>query len=281
MPAAYLSKVIETERTIIEPPDRLSFNFYELWKYRELFYFFAWRDIKVKYKQTYLGILWAILQPLALMLLFSFVFKNIHPHTTRMHYEIFVLAGIIVWNFFNSAISNASDSIITHSNIIKKIYFPRLIIPASSLLTAFFDFLIALFLFMLFCGIFNEMPDFTVFLYWPLAIFQLLMSAFGIGVFLSALTLKYRDFRYVIPFALQLLFFGSQIIYSLTTVAKGNWKYLLAINPMNGIIEMFRTPFLKSMNLHIVLIGMLSTLTFTFVGLYYFRKTEAHFADIA
>lgn len=272
---------MEKEQTIIQPPANLSFNFRELWKYRELFYFFTWRDIKVKYKQTSLGILWALLQPLALMVLFTFVFRNLNVHTTAMRYEIFVLSGIILWNLFNSAVTNASDSIIAQSNIIKKIYFPRLIIPTSALLTALFDFSISFLLFLIFCSFYKELPGLKAFLLFPLALVQLLFSAFGISIFLSALNVKYRDFRYVIPFLLQLLFFGSQVIYSLSDIAKGSLKYLLAVNPMNGIIEIFRAPFLHTMDTEVILISALSTIVFTFIGLYYFRKTEAYFADLA
>jgi len=140
---------MEKIQIIIQPPVRVSFGLKELWQYRELFYFFTWRDIKVKYKQTYLGIAWALVQPLALMLLFTFVFKSLRIHTGNIQYEIFVLSGIILWNLFHSSVSNASDSMITQANIIKKIYFPRLIIPCSSLLVALFDFFMAFFIFLI------------------------------------------------------------------------------------------------------------------------------------
>src|SRR5579875_2354010 len=151
MVQAILAAAMEKIKTVIEPPSRLSFGFHELWQYRELFYFFTWRDIKVKYKQTYLGIAWALLQPLALMLLFTFVFaKNFTIDTGGVRYEAFVLAGLILWNLFHSSVSNASDSMIQQANIIKKIYFPRLIIPCTSVLAALFDFLIAFVLFLIF-----------------------------------------------------------------------------------------------------------------------------------
>ena len=143
---------MERIRTVIQPPSKLSFGFKELWHYHELFYFFTWRDIKVKYKQTYLGIAWALLQPLGLMLLFTFVFaKNFTFNTGGVRYEVYVLSGLILWNLFNSSVSNASDSMIQQANIIKKIYFPRLIIPCSSLLAALFDFIIAFVVFLIFC----------------------------------------------------------------------------------------------------------------------------------
>lgn len=277
----YLSSLMEREQTIIQPPSKLSVNFRELWKYRELFYFFTWRDVKVKYKQTSLGILWTLLQPLALMIVFTFVFKQLKVHTVSMRYEIFVLSGIILWNFFNSSISNASDSIIVQSNIIKKIYFPRLVVPCSSLLTALFDFTFAFFLFIGFCIVFKNLPGINALLFFPIAILQLLLSAFGISVFFSALNVKYRDFRYIIPFLLQLLFFASPIIYSIADLTKPWLKYILAANPMNGIIELFRFPFTNTIDMEVVIISAISTIFSIFMGLYYFRKTEAYFADLA
>lgn len=272
---------MEKSRTIILPPGRLSLGLKEIWRYRELFYFFTWRDIKVKYKQTYLGIAWALLQPLALMFLFSFLFKRAGLHVTSIRYEIFVLSGLIVWNLFHSSVSNAAESMISQANIIKKIYFPRLIIPGSALLVALFDFCIAFMIFLAFCIYFQQAIHFSAIFIFPLGITLTLFASFGIGTFLSALNLKYRDFRYVVPFMLQVLFFASQVFYSLNETSSGIFKYLLATNPMNGIIELFRFPLTGQLNIHVLAISLASTIIFTFIGLFYFRKTEAYFADLS
>lgn len=273
---------MEKQQTVIRPAAGFSLNLYELWKYRELFYFFTWRDIKVKYKQTYLGVAWALLQPLALMLLFTFVLaRNFPVATGGMPYEIFSLSGLILWNLAYSSISGASESMIQQSNIIKKIYFPRLIIPCSSLLTALFDFLLAFVVFIVFCILYGQPVALSALYCFPLGILMVLCAAFGLGTFLSALNVQYRDFRYVVPFLLQLLFFGSQIIYPLSNVGPSWLRYLLAVNPVNGAIELFRLPLGHSYDPVIVLTGLASAFIFTFTGLIYFRKSEAYFADLA
>ena len=269
--------------THIRPPSGFSLGLKELWQYRELFYFFTWRDIKVKYKQTYLGIAWALLQPLGMMLIFTFLFsKTWKIDTTPVQYPIFVLAGLILWNLFSNAVSHAGESMIQNANIIKKIYFPRLIIPGSSLLVAFFDFLMGLFLFLIFCIIYQQPVHWSAVYYFPAAILVIVIGAFGAGTFLAALNVKYRDFRYTIPFMLQLLFFASQVIYPLQTIQQSWLKYILAINPVNTAIGLFRTPLSgSSMDPLVLAIGMTSTLIILLTGLYYFRKTEAFFADLA
>ena len=224
--------------THIQPPKGFSLGLKELWQYRELFYFFTWRDIKVKYKQTYLGILWALLQPLGMMALFTLLFsKTWKIDTGTTAYPIFVLSGLILWNLFSSSVSHAGESMIQNANIIRKIYFPRLIIP---------------------------------------------IAGFGTGTFLAALNVKYRDFRYTIPFLLQVLFFSSQVIYPLYSVQQTWLKYLLAINPVNAAIELFRATLSNHpIDSTTISIGLTSTVIIFFVGLYYFRKTEAYFADLA
>lgn len=269
--------------THIKPPSGFSLGFKELWQYRELFYFFTWRDIKVKYKQTYLGILWAILQPLGMMLIFTLLFSKTWKIDTGMVvYPIFVLAGLICWNLFNASVSHAGESMIQNANIINKIYFPRLIIPGASILVALFDFIIGLFIFLVFCLVYKQSVHWSAILYFPAAILVIIMAAFGTGTFLAALNVKYRDFRYAMPFLLQVLFFASQVIYPLQSIQQGWLKYLLAINPMNMAIELFRMPLSDaSIDINLISIGLASTLLIMILGLYYFRKTEAYFADFA
>lgn len=272
---------MEQAKTVIEPQSRFSLHLSELWQYRELFYFFAWRDIKVKYKQTYLGVAWAVLQPLGLILLFTYIFSDRFKHASGpMHYEVFVLSGLILWNFFQSSVSNAADSIIQQSNIIKKIYFPRLLIPLSSILVAFFDFIIVFLLFLIFCFFFKQPIHLNAVLYFPCAILFTAISSFGIGTFLAALNVRFRDFRYVLPFTLQFLFFASQVIYSIQSMTNNTMIYLLALNPVNGAIELFRMPLSGVMNRTVILISLTSLCIFFIVGLYHFKKTEGYFADL-
>ncbi len=265
----------------IKPPSGFSLGLRELWQYRELFYFFTWRDIKVKYKQTYLGILWAFLQPLGMMLIFTLLFSRIGKiDTTPVKYPVFVLSGLILWNLFNASVSSASDSMLKHSGIINKIYFPRLVIPGSAVLVAFFDFLMGLIIFLVFAVIYKQPIDISALIYFPAAILIVLAVSFGAGTFLAALNVKYRDFRYTIPFALQFLFFATQVIYPLSLIQNSALKYVLAINPVNAAIEIFRYPLSGAIDWNIVLIGLASVIIIKIIGIIYFRKTEAFFADL-
>jgi lipopolysaccharide transport system permease protein len=269
--------------TTIQPPSGFSLGLKELWQYRELFYFFTWRDIKVKYKQTYLGVLWALLQPLGMMLIFTFLFSRTWKiDTGPVHYSIFVLAGLITWNLFSAAVSHAGESMIRNNHIITKIYFPRLIIPCSSILVAFFDFGMGFLIFIVFCIIYQQPVHWSAILYFPAGILLVLLAAFGTGTFLAALNVKYRDFRYTIPFLLQFLFFASQVIYPLQWVRHSWLKYILAINPVNAAIELFRHPLADvPVDMTIVSVGTGSAILLCLTGLFYFRKTEAYFADLA
>ncbi len=269
--------------TNIHPPPGFSLGLKELWQYRELFYFFTWRDIKVKYKQTYLGIIWALLQPLGMMLIFTFLFSKTWPiNTGTIQYPVFVLSGLILWNLFNSAVSHAGESMIQNANIINKIYFPRLIIPGSSVLVALFDFLMGFVIFIILCFFYQQNIHFSAIWFFPAGIIVTIIAAFGAGSFLAALNVKYRDFRYTIPFMLQVLFFGSQIIYPLQSIQQSWLKYVLAINPVNTALEFFRAPLSAAkVDAAVVGIGLTSTFLLLLAGIYFFRKTEAYFADLA
>ena len=268
--------------TEIRPPSGFSLGLKELWQYRELFYFLTWRDIKVKYKQTSLGILWAILQPLGMMLIFTFLFSRTWKiETGTVSYPVFVLAGLIIWNLFNASVAHAGESMLKHSGIINKIYFPRLIIPASSILVALFDFLMGFFVFIVFAVIYKQPVDISALVFFPAGIIIALIAAFGAGTLLSALNVKYRDFRYTIPFALQFLFFASQVIYPLDLIENDTYRYLLALNPVNAAIELFRAPLTESaIDWTVVSIGTCTSLLLVTIGIYYFRKTESYFADL-
>ncbi len=274
---------MEQPQTHIQPPGRFSTGFREIWQYRELFYFFTWRDIKVKYKQTSLGIIWALLQPLGMMLLFTLLFsKTLNFDTRPLPYPVFVLSGLILWNLFQSSVSHAGESMIQHAGIIKKIYFPRLIIPGSAVLVALFDFMMGLLIFLVFCLVYKQAFHWYTLPYFLGGMLLLLLAALGTGTFLAALNVKYRDFRYTIPFFLQVLFFSSQIIYPFNAITQPVLKYILALNPVNAAIELFRCGLTGQVPDSLVLVAGASTTVVVFLaGLYYFRKTEAYFADIA
>jgi lipopolysaccharide transport system permease protein len=273
---------VEKFITYIRPANRFSTGLKELWQYRELFYFFTWRDIKVKYKQTSLGIIWALLQPLGMMAIFTFLFSRTWPiNTEPVQYPIFVLSGLILWNLFSSSVSHAGESMLQHAQIISKIYFPRLIIPGSAVLVAFFDFLMGFFVFLVFCIWYKQPVHWSAICYFPAGILLILIAALGTGTFLAALNVKYRDFRYTIPFMLQALFFASQVIYPLRSIQQSWLRYVLAINPVNGAIELFRAPFIGGAADWITIgIGATSTFILFVSGIYFFRKTESYFADI-
>ncbi len=269
---------------IIKPKNQWwKIDWHEIWEFRELFYFFTWRDIKVKYKQTSLGIIWALLQPLGLMLLFTLLFSNAWKFdTSPLPYPVFVLSGLILWNLFQSSVSHAGESMIQHAGIIKKIYFPRLIIPGSAVLVALFDFLMGLLIFLVFCIIYKQSFHWYTLPFFLAGILMMLLTAFGTGTFLAALNVKYRDFRYTIPFFLQLMFFSSQIIYPVHSVTQPVLKYVLALNPVNAAIELFRCGLTgHSPDTFMLTMGGLTTGIILIAGLFYFRKTEAYFADIA
>jgi lipopolysaccharide transport system permease protein len=273
---------MKATRTVIEPQKNFSLRLSEIWQYRELFYFFTWRDIKVKYKQTYLGILWAIIQPLALMLLFTLVFaRHFSPANQLMDYRVFVLSGLVLWTLFYGATSHAAESIVQQAGIIKKIYFPRLIIIGSAILTALFDFFIAFVLFLLVCLLFGQSFSWKAIVCFPLAILIILLAAFGIGSLLSSLNVKFRDFRYALPFLLQFLFFASQVVYQLNDLNQDWAKWLLSVNPVNAAIELFRLGLTGIGDTSVIATGFLSALFLSVCGIVYFRKTEAYFADLA
>ncbi len=268
----------------IKPASGFSIGFRELWHYRELFYFFAWRDIKVKYKQTFFGFAWAVLQPLIMMLLFSFFFgRTLKVPSDNIPYPIFVFSGLLLWNIFATGISNAGNSMVTNANIIKKIYFPRLIIPLSSVLVALFDFFMAFSIYLVILIYYQFTPDFARFLlYFPMSILITLAATFGIGSLLAALNVQYRDFRYVIPFFVQALLFLTPVIYPVSIISSHWMNFVIALNPMTGAIELFRSAFTgQDANMNVLLISAAGSLLFLIAGLFYFRKTESYFADVA
>lgn len=272
---------MEKTKTIIKPPSAIFFNMKELWQYAELFYFFTWRDIKIKYKQTVLGIVWAIIQPIAVMLLFTYVVgRNFKPETGNIRYEIFFLSGFVLWSFFYSAVSTASESLIEQSNMIRKIYFPRIILVGSATLAALFDLFITLILFFVFCMLYRQPVNWSFVFLCPISIGLTGISAIGIGALLSALNVRFRDFRYITPFLLQFLFFATQIFYSIDGVQQQWLKNCLAVNPVNGAVEILRYALSGVLDSNVVLISLVSGFLIAISGIFYFKKSEAYFADL-
>ena len=268
----------------IKPKPKLNFNFVELWEYRELFYFFTWRDVKVKYKQTFLGAAWAVLQPLLLMVVFTYFFQSsLKVDVGTSTYPVFVYSGLLLWNIFSSGISNSGNSMVTNAHIIKKIYFPRLIIPVSAILSSLFDFLIAFVIFIGLLAYYHQLAHLpSLLLHLPLALTITFFSTAGLGCLLSALNVKYRDFRYIIPFMMQVLFFVSPVIYPVNHFNDPMVKLILSLNPISGAIEYFRYSVTGiAYDPHVIVYSMLSATFFFVTGLIYFRRTENYFADIA
>lgn len=268
----------------IKPQKKLSLGLNELWEYRELFYFFTLRDIKVKYKQTVLGFLWAVLQPLIMALLFSFFLgKAISSYTQLpLPYEMFALSGLVLWGIFSSGINNAGNSMVSNANIIKKIYFPRLIIPISAVLVGVFDFFMAFAVFIVYC-LCKDVPfSWSGLIYFPLAVILTCIAAFGAGCFLAALNVKYRDVRYIIPFLVQFLLFVTPVIYPTNITQNVYLKGLLALNPMTAPLDIFRAGITNGViNWETDVVSISSSLCIFIIGLVYFKKTEAYFADLA
>jgi lipopolysaccharide transport system permease protein len=267
----------------IEPSNRNLFDWSELWRYRELFYFFTWRDIKIKYKQTSLGFLWAILQPLLMMFIFTFFFgQALNIPSQNLPYPVYVFSGLLIWNLFSSGLTSASNSMVNNSSIIKKIYFPRLIIPVSSILVALFDFLMA---FILFAGIllyYQQPVLWSAMFMWPFSVAVGIIASLGLGSWLAALNVKYRDFRYVIPFMVQVLFFLTPVIYPISLLKYPVLQYILVCSPMYASVELFRFPLTGIVpDLYFLGASLASGVILLLVGVFYFKKTEDFFADFA
>jgi len=268
----------------IKPQHKFSLGLKELWEYRELFYFFTLRDIKVKYKQTILGLLWAVLQPLLMALLFSFFLgKAITGYTPmQLPYEIFAFSGLVIWNIFSSGLNNAGNSMVTNANIIKKIYFPRLIIPVSSVLVGLFDFLMAFIVFFIYCLVKGITFKWEAVFYFPASAFLACVATFGAGSLLAALNVKYRDFRYIIPFLIQVLLFLTPVIYPKGIASNSYLSVVLDLNPMSAPLDLFRASIAGgAIDLNTIALSSVSSLVLLVAGLVYFRKTEAYFADLA
>lgn len=273
------------KREIIIKPEGSIFkiNFRELWQYRELFYIFSWRDIKLRYKQTVLGVVWVVFQPLVTTGIFSLFFGKIAKiPSDGLPYPLFVLTGLIIWNFFSNGLTNASNSLVANQSMLQKVYFPRIIIPISSIITAGFDFLISLVVLALACIYFGAFPSLTIIFMLPLLLLILFIATVGLGMLAASMNVKYRDIRYALPFFIQISLFLSPVIYPLSAIYDYR-KYLIALNPLSGIIVNFRQLFIPGASIDFLLFGVSAAVSVAIfvIGLAYFRKTEYVFADIA
>jgi lipopolysaccharide transport system permease protein len=256
-------------------------DFKELREYRDLLYFLVIRDIKVKYKQTVLGGLWAIIQPLFSMVIFTLFFgKLAQIPSDGIPYPLFNYSAMILWTYFSNAIYGAGNSLVGNANLLSKVYFPRLIIPLSPVFAGLLDFIIAFALLIFMMLYYGITPSFTL-ISLPLTGLLMVMAASGTGIFLAALNAKYRDIRYAIPFLVQLWMFTSPIVYP-TSLVPERYRLIFALNPMTGVIEGFRSAFLADAPFPwgLIVISASVSSTLLCLGLLYFKRTERYFADI-
>jgi len=253
----------------------------ELWRYRELLHFLVWRDIKVRYKQTVIGAAWAILQPVCTMVIFSIFFGAFaRIPSDGVPYPVFVYAGLLPWLFFANAVSQGGVSLASQTHLLTKVYFPRLFLPAASMGVGLVDFALA---FTVYLGLmlwYGQAPGLEILLV-PFLVGLTATTALGVGVLLAALTVAYRDFRIVVPFMVQIWFFLTPVVYPLTIVPE-SWRWLMALNPMTGIISGFRAALLgQPIDWPALSAAVVVSCGALVVGILYFRRTERFFADVA
>jgi lipopolysaccharide transport system permease protein len=254
----------------------------DLWNYRELFYFLAWRDILVRYKQTAVGIAWALIRPFLSMIIFSVVFGNLAKLPSEgVPYPILVFAAMLPWQFFSNSLSECSNSLISNSNLISKVYFPRLIVPTSAVIVSFVDFMISGIILLSLMAWYDFVPGWRI-LTLPLFILIAFAAAIGAGLWLSALNVEYRDFRYIVPFIVQFGLYISPVGFS-SSIVPDQWRLIYSLNPMVGVIDGFRWAILGS-SFNIYWPGFLLSVTLVVFllisGIWYFRKMEQTFADV-
>lgn len=271
-----------SEIELVIEPGRTEKNYWkDLWRYRELFYILSWRDIKVRYKQTVIGAAWSIIRPLLTMLIFTIIFSRVAKLPTEGHapYSIMVYAAMLPWMFFANALGEASNSLIGNSSLITKIYFPRMIIPASAVIVSLVDFAVSFCLMLLLFIWFRFVPSWQIVLL-PLFTAMAFLASFGVSLYVTALNVKYRDFRYVIPFIVQFGLYVSPVGFS-SSVVPEKWRLLYSLNPMVGVIDGFRWCILGEQKMYWpgFVLSNLVIAFFCFIGVRYFRKTEKTFAD--
>jgi lipopolysaccharide transport system permease protein len=265
----------------IRPPRGVTLGLRELFQHRELLYFLAWRDIKVRYKQTVLGAAWALLQPVATMVVFSLVFGRLAQlPSDGVPYPLFAMAGLVPWAFFSTAMSAASGSLVANAGLLTKVYFTRLTIPIAAVLGTALDFLLGLLLLLAMGLYFHYLPTVRLFAV-PLLFGIAFAGALGVGLWLSALNLQFRDVRYAVPFLLQMWMFATPVVYPSSLVPEP-WRTVYGLNPMAGVVEGFRWAVLGVNNApgNLMLMSASSALVFLVTGAFYFRYMEKSFSDM-
>jgi lipopolysaccharide transport system permease protein len=270
------------QETIIEAGRTEHQYWKDLWDYRELFFFLAWRDILVRYKQTVIGVAWSMIRPLMTMLVFTIVFGKLAKLPSEgVPYPILVFSAMLPWQMFANALSESSNSLIANAPMLSKVYFPRLIVPTSAVIVSLVDFLISFVILGILMVYYQFVPDWRIFSL-PLFLLLTLMAAMGFGNWLAALNVKYRDFRYIVPFLVQFGLYISPVGFS-SSVIPEKWRLLYSLNPMVGVIDGFRWAILggdSKLYLPEILVSIVITFLFFGFGISYFRKTERTFADV-
>lgn len=277
-PATYNATQTHTH---IEPSKGwVSINLNDVWKYRELLYFLTWRDIKVRYKQTALGAAWAIIQPFFTMIVFSLFFGRLGKIPSEgVPYPIFSYVALLPWNYFAQSLTQSSNSLVGNANLINKVFFPRLVIPISSVLAGLLDFALA-FLVLLGMMVYYHIGVTYKTMFLPLFLLLALVTALGVGMWLSALNVEYRDVRYVVPFLTQFWLFATPVAYP-STLLQEPWRTIYGLNPMVGVVEGFRWAMLNTnMQWSMLAVSIVISLVILVSGVYYFRRMEKTFADV-
>lgn len=267
--------------TVIEPHKALSFSdVTELWAYRELIFVLGARNIKVRYKQTVLGATWAIIRPVSMMIIFTVIFGNLAKMPSEgVPYAIFVYAGLLPWTFFSQSVTSSSQSVVGASGMVSKVYFPRLIIPASSISAGLVDLAIATVILLLLM-IWYDVGWTLNLLAAPILLFAVIFTALGVGTLLAALTVSYRDFTHLVGFIMQFWMYATPVIFPLSLVPE-SWRWLLYLNPMTGLVDGFRAAFLgKQFDFLSLSIAVVIATIIFILGIVYFKKSEVRFADV-
>lgn len=272
----------------ISPPGRLPrLNWAELWRYRDLFLVLAWRDISVRYKQTFLGVVWTILQPVTTMLIFTFVFNRMAGIQSGdgTPYPIFLYTGQLFWQYFSGTLSNASQSMVSNASLVQKVYFPRLVLPATAATTGLVDFAVAAVILAGMMVWYGFIPRLIGLAALPVLILTTILCALGVGMSLAAINVKYRDVRYALPFFINIIMYVSPVIYPVSMLDKYPWAKtaMTWLNPMSGVITNARAGILGNSPLdwRVIGISLLMSMVYFAVGLRVFRSMERYFADIA
>ena len=254
----------------------------DLWTYRELFWLLSWRDILVRYKQTVIGIAWSVLRPLLTMIVFTIVFgKLAKMPSDGMPYPILVFSAMLPWQFFSNTLSEGGNSLLNNEKLISKVYFPRIIIPTTSMIVSLIDFLISFALLLILMLLWGYIPSWTI-IFLPLFLIEAIIISLGLTFFISAMNVKYRDFRYVLPFIIQFGLYVSPVGFS-SSIVPANWRIFYYLNPMAGIIDSFRWCISgSSVNIYFTgwIVSLIVTLVVFAIGIFYFRNAEREFADI-